>query len=166
MCRNVARSSPIVGSRGEWAGCPDASTYSTLKADVSEQPRENEHTVGQPATSASLDQPASAAAPASTYTVLYEDEDLLAVDKRAGSVIHPAYRHPSGTLFDAIAQRQAARGESRPCLLHRLDRDTSGVVLFAKSERARRTLVRQFELRQVRKWYLALALGRFDAQHG
>jgi 23S rRNA pseudouridine1911/1915/1917 synthase len=91
--------------------------------------------------------------------VLYEDDDVLAVDKPAGMVVHPAYRHPDGTLFDALAARQAARGEGRPWLLHRLDRDTSGVVLLAKSERARRGLVRQFERRQVHKWYLALVLG-------
>jgi 23S rRNA pseudouridine1911/1915/1917 synthase len=91
--------------------------------------------------------------------VLYEDDDLLAVDKPAGMVVHPAYRHPDGTLFDVVAARQAARGEGRPWLLHRLDRDTSGVVLLAKSERARRGLVRQFERRQVRKWYLALVWG-------
>ena len=91
--------------------------------------------------------------------VLYEDDDLLAVDKPAGMVVHPAYRHPDGTLFDVVAARQAARGEPRPWLLHRLDRDTSGVVLLAKSERARRGLVRQFERHQVRKWYLALVWG-------
>jgi len=88
--------------------------------------------------------------------VLYEDERLLAVDKPAGMVIHPAYRHPDGTLADAVFARQAARGEERPWLLHRLDRDTSGVVLFAKSVEARRALVRQFERRTVGKWYVAL----------
>jgi 23S rRNA pseudouridine1911/1915/1917 synthase len=91
--------------------------------------------------------------------VLFEDADLLAVDKPPALVIHPAYRHPDGTLFDAIVARQADRGEARPCLLHRLDRDTSGVVLFAKSAAARRGLVRQFERHQVRKWYLALVHG-------
>lgn len=98
--------------------------------------------------------------------VLVEDAHLLAVDKPAGLVVHPAYRHPDGTLFDAVASRQAARGEARPCLLHRLDRDTSGVVLFAKSEAARRGLVRQFEQRQVRKWYLALVHGRPSVSTG
>ncbi len=98
--------------------------------------------------------------------VLYEDDDLLAVDKPAGVVVHPAYRHPNGTLYDAVAARQIARGEGRPWLLHRLDRDTSGVVLLAKSERGRRGLVRQFERREVCKWYLALVGGVPDAAAG
>lgn len=91
---------------------------------------------------------------------LYEDVSLLAVEKPAGLVVHPAYRHPDGTLCDLVARRQELRGEPRPWLLHRLDRDTSGVVLFAKTEQARRSLVAQFERRQVGKWYLALARGQ------
>jgi 23S rRNA pseudouridine1911/1915/1917 synthase len=93
------------------------------------------------------------------FAVLYEDDDLLAVDKPAGLVAHPAYRHPDGTLYDAIVARQTARGEARPWLLHRLDRDTTGVVLLAKTVPARRALVRQFEQRNVHKWYLALVSG-------
>jgi 23S rRNA pseudouridine1911/1915/1917 synthase len=93
------------------------------------------------------------------FAVLYEDAALLAVAKPAGLVTHPAYKHPDGTLTDAVFARQAARGEGRPWLLHRLDRETSGVVLFAKTEAARRSLVRQFERRTVRKRYLALTDG-------
>ena len=91
--------------------------------------------------------------------VLLEDAHLLAVEKPAGLVTHPAYKHPDGTLADAVFARQASRGEGRPWLLHRLDRETSGVVLFAKTEQARRGLVRQFERRTVRKRYLALVVG-------
>jgi 23S rRNA pseudouridine1911/1915/1917 synthase len=98
--------------------------------------------------------------------VLYEDDDLLALAKPAGIVIHPTYKHPSGTFFDAVVARETARGQGRPCLLHRLDRDTSGVVLLARSERGRRGLVRQFEQRQVRKWYLALVCGAPDPPAG
>lgn len=96
---------------------------------------------------------------AAEVCVLYEDDDLLAVDKPAGMVVHPAYRHPTDTLFDLVAARQVERGERRPWLLHRLDRDTSGVVLLAKTERARRSLVRQFERHEVRKVYLAVVHG-------
>ena len=91
--------------------------------------------------------------------VLFEDAQLLAVNKPAGLVTHPAYKHPSGTLCDAVFARQAARGEGRPWLLHRLDRGTSGVVLFAKTEPARRALVHQFERHLIRKRYLALTKG-------
>jgi 23S rRNA pseudouridine1911/1915/1917 synthase len=88
--------------------------------------------------------------------ILYEDEALLAVNKPAGLVSHPAYRHPTGTLWDAVLARQTQMGQGRPWLLHRLDRETSGVVLFAKTVEARRALVRQFERHTISKRYLAL----------
>jgi 23S rRNA pseudouridine1911/1915/1917 synthase len=91
--------------------------------------------------------------------ILYEDEALLVADKPAGMVTHPAYKHPAGTLADVIFARQAALGAARPWLLHRLDRETSGVLLFAKTDAARRALVRQFERRSVRKLYLAITEG-------
>ena len=91
--------------------------------------------------------------------ILHEDTELLIVDKPSGMVVHPAYKHPNNTLADAVFARQAARNQPRPWLLHRLDRDTSGVVVFAKTERARRHLVRQFELRTVEKRYLAVVSG-------
>lgn len=91
--------------------------------------------------------------------ILHEDAHLLAVAKPAGLVTHPAYKHPNGTLCDVVFVRQAERGEDRPWLLHRLDRETSGVVLFAKTTLARRALVRQFERRSVRKLYLAITHG-------
>lgn len=98
--------------------------------------------------------------------ILHEDANLLVAAKPAGLVTHPAYKHPDGTLCDYVFARQAARGESRPWLLHRLDRDTSGVVLFAKTPLARRALVRQFERRLVRKQYLALTYGAPDEPGG
>ena len=96
--------------------------------------------------------------------IVYEDDALLVVAKPAGLVTHPAYKHPDGTLCDAIFARQEARGEGRPWLLHRLDRDTSGVVVFAKTAPTRRALVRQFERRTVQKQYLALTVGAPPAE--
>jgi 23S rRNA pseudouridine1911/1915/1917 synthase len=98
--------------------------------------------------------------------VLFEDSQLLAVEKPTGLVTHPAYRHPNGTLCDLIFARQAARGEGRPWLLHRLDRETSGVLLFAKTEGARRALVRQFERHTIQKRYLALVAGELVPEEG
>ena len=95
----------------------------------------------------------------SSLDVLYEDEALLAVNKPAGMVTHPAYRHPDGTLWDAVLARQMRVGQDRPWLLHRLDRETSGVILFAKTVEARRALVRQFERHVIQKRYLALLAG-------
>lgn len=115
--------------------------------------------MGIPLADLTDDVPAASRDQWETLPILYEDAHLLAVDKPAGLVAHPAYKHPNGTLADLIFARQAARGEPRPWLLHRLDRETSGVVLFAKTELARRALVRQFERRTVHKCYLALTVG-------
>lgn len=101
-----------------------------------------------------------------TIQILYEDDALLAVAKPSGMVTHPAYRQPDGTLTDAVFARAAARGEGRPWLLHRLDRATSGVVFFAKTEAARRALVRQFERHTIRKQYLALVAGTLTPSVG
>lgn len=105
---------------------------------------------------------------APSVPILYEDADLLVVDKPAGLVIHPAYKHPDGTLFDAVSAyvQGRGRGEAKPCLLHRLDKETSGAVLLAKTEAARRHLVRQFEQRRIRKTYLALVCGMLQPASG
>lgn len=95
---------------------------------------------------------------AAPFSVLYEDDRLLAVSKPAGVVTHPTYKHPAGTLTDAVFAWQAARGLARPWLLHRLDKETSGVVLFARRDDARRSLASQFERHTARKRYLALTL--------
>ncbi len=99
-------------------------------------------------------------------TVVFEDAHLLAIDKPAGLVSHPAYKHPSGTLSDCVFARQAARGEARPWLLHRLDRDTSGVVLFAKTVETRRAVARQFERHTACKLYVAIAAGALPYASG
>jgi 23S rRNA pseudouridine1911/1915/1917 synthase len=103
---------------------------------------------------------------APSIPILYEDADLLVVDKPAGLVIHPAYKHPDGTLFNAVSAYAQERGEAKPCLLHRLDKDTSGVILLAKTAPARRHLVRQFEQRSIRKTYLALVCGALQPPSG
>lgn len=99
-------------------------------------------------------------------SVLYEDYDLLIVNKPCGMVVHPAYKHPVGTLVDAVFARQAERHEPRPWLVHRLDRETSGAVVFAKTERARRGLARQFACRSVHKLYLAIVHGMLEPVSG
>ncbi len=98
---------------------------------------------------------AFAAAP---FTILYADEQLLAVNKPAGVITHPTYKHPDGTLTDAVFAQQEAAGYPRPWLLHRLDKETSGVVLFARSDQARRSVVSQIERRTLHKRYLALVM--------
>ena len=96
--------------------------------------------------------------------ILYENDDLLVVNKPAGMVVHPAVGHASGTLVNAVLgyepEIEGIGGEERPGVVHRLDKETSGVILLAKNERAHRWLQDQFRLREVEKTYLALVDGR------
>jgi 23S rRNA pseudouridine1911/1915/1917 synthase len=95
--------------------------------------------------------------------ILYEDDDLLAIDKPAGLVVHPAPGHATGTLVNALLHHvrdwKGVGGVERPGIVHRLDRDTSGVLLVAKTDRAHASLSRQMKKRSMRKEYLALAAG-------
>ncbi len=96
-------------------------------------------------------------------SILYEDQDLLAIDKPSGLVVHPAPGHPSGTLVNALLHHvrnlAGIGGELRPGIVHRLDRDTSGVLLVAKTDRAHQLLSRQLRQRTLKKEYLALVAG-------
>ncbi len=96
--------------------------------------------------------------------VLYEDDDCIVINKAPGIVVHPAAGRTTGTLVNAILHHcpdlQGIGGESRPGIVHRLDKDTSGVMIIAKSMAAFQQLARQFKERRVKKEYLALVLGR------
>jgi 23S rRNA pseudouridine1911/1915/1917 synthase len=101
--------------------------------------------------------------------IVYEDPVLLVVDKPAGMVVHPAPGHSGGTLVNALlahCPELAAGEDDRPGIVHRLDRDTSGLILVAKNEKARRALQRQFKERQVHKAYLALLEGHLHPAWG
>src|SRR5215207_2568470 len=94
-------------------------------------------------------------------TVRYEDEHLLVVDKPAGVVVHPSAGHRGGTLVHGLVARDIAGGKdpARPGIVHRLDRDTSGLLVVARSERAHRRLQRMMRDRLVDRRYLALVHG-------
>ena len=96
--------------------------------------------------------------------VVFENDDLLVVNKPAGMVVHPAAGHSSGTLVNAVLgydpEIEGIGGEERPGVVHRLDKETSGLILLAKNERAHRWLQDQFRLRKVEKTYLALVDGK------
>lgn len=102
--------------------------------------------------------------------VVYEDVDLLVVNKPAGMVVHPAPGHLSGTLVNALLGRDSglARvgGPERAGVVHRLDRETSGLLLVAKNNAAFARLQRQFKTRRVEKTYLALVEGVLDVSSG
>jgi 23S rRNA pseudouridine1911/1915/1917 synthase len=96
--------------------------------------------------------------------ILFENDDLLVINKPAGMVVHPAAGHASGTLVNAVLgydpEIEGIGGEERPGVVHRLDKETSGLILLAKNERAHRWLQDQFRLRKVEKTYLALVDGK------
>jgi len=94
--------------------------------------------------------------------VLYEDEDVIVVNKPAGLVVHPAYGHATGTLVNAVVGRITAdtgRAASRPGIVHRLDKDTSGVLVVAKNDAAHLALSRQIQAQKFGKEYIALVWG-------
>jgi 23S rRNA pseudouridine1911/1915/1917 synthase len=112
---------------------------------------------------------ASAPGPATgdaSFTVAYEDEHLLVVDKPAGVVVHPARGHRSGTLAQALAGRAAGGEEGRAGIVHRLDRDTSGLLVVARSDEAHRRLKDLLGRRELTREYLALVAGRPPARSG
>ncbi|MCW5879152.1 MAG: RluA family pseudouridine synthase [Anaerolineales bacterium] len=96
--------------------------------------------------------------------IVYEDKQVILINKPAGLVVHPAAGHSVGTLVHAVLghapEIEGMGGELRPGLVHRLDKDTSGLIILAKNERAQRSLQKQFQERSVSKTYLALTDGQ------
>jgi 23S rRNA pseudouridine1911/1915/1917 synthase len=95
--------------------------------------------------------------------VLYEDEDLAVIDKPAGLVVHPGPGHSTGTLVHGLLGRgpqwSAIGGTERPGIVHRLDKDTSGLIVVAKNDAAHRALARQLEQREMKRHYRAIVVG-------
>jgi 23S rRNA pseudouridine1911/1915/1917 synthase len=102
--------------------------------------------------------------------VMYEDDDVMVVDKPAGMVVHPAPGSLTGTLVNALLGRggglSAVGGHLRPGIVHRLDRDTTGLIVVAKNDIAHRVMSEAFQARKVRKVYLALVWGVFREPEG
>src|ERR1035437_4254734 len=103
-------------------------------------------------------------------SVVYEDADLLIIDKASGLVVHPAPGHQGGTLVNALLARDTEyggiAGVQRPGIVHRLDRDTSGLLMVAKDDKAQASLMAQLKDRGVKKTYLALVQGSVVASSG
>jgi 23S rRNA pseudouridine1911/1915/1917 synthase len=108
--------------------------------------------------------------PSPSLAILYEDAQVVVIDKPAGQVVHPAIGHGAGTVVNGLLARYpemtAAFGDDRPGIVHRLDRDTSGVLVAARTPLAAEDLLRQFKARTVEKVYLALARGDVQPRHG
>ena len=109
-------------------------------------------------------------APAPELSIIHEDEWLAVVDKPSGLVVHPAPGHPTGTLADALTARGTTwsllGGDERAGIVHRLDRDTSGLLVVAKTESAHRSLARQLSDRTLGRTYWALVEGGFREESG
>src|SRR3990172_4099 len=103
-------------------------------------------------------------------SIVYEDVDLIVIDKPAGLVVHPAAGHDRGTVVNAILAHtpdlKGVGGEMRPGIVHRLDKDTSGLIVVAKHDAAHRELQRQFKSRLVKKGYFAVVEGRVAPREG
>ena len=118
--------------------------------------------------------PSEALPQAMALAILYEDEDLIVLDKPPGLVVHPACGHPDGTLVNGLLHHASLQGSGdpqRPGIVHRLDKDTSGVMVVAKTPSAHEGLVAQFQVHSIERRYLAIASGKpppqktFDTFH-
>jgi len=102
--------------------------------------------------------------------IVYEDADLLVIDKPAGLTVHPAPGHPSGTLVNAVLAHvpdlPGINGSLRPGIVHRLDKDTSGLIVVAKTDAAEKSLSQQIRGRTATKVYLALVEGKLSPEEG
>ncbi len=115
-------------------------------------------------------QPARPAAEQIPLQIVYEDDSVLVLNKPPGLVVHPAPGHRSGTLVNALLFHcqtlSGVGGEVRPGIVHRLDKDTSGLLLVAKHDRSHRHLAAQLKARQLRRCYMALVRGAMPASRG
>jgi len=114
--------------------------------------------------------PANLIAEKIALSIIFENNDLIVINKPAGMVVHPAAGHSNGTLVNAVLgyapDIEGIGGEDRPGIVHRLDKDTSGIILVAKNERSHHWLQDQFRLRKVEKIYLALVDGKPPTSSG
>jgi 23S rRNA pseudouridine1911/1915/1917 synthase len=101
-------------------------------------------------------------------TIVFEDDEMLVVDKPAGLLVHPSNSQKSGTLLNAVCHHLKSNGQPniRPGLVHRLDRNTSGLIVLAKTERTHRTLAKQFTNHWIEKKYLGLTVGHLPDNTG
>ena len=153
-----------VGSRARAQRLIDAGL---VEVDGAVRPKRHRLAGGERITVAPEPPEEAAAAPEASFTVVHRDEHLLVVDKPAGVVVHPARGHRSGTLAQALAG-VAAGGEdpARAGIVHRLDRDTSGLLLVARSEAVHRALKDLMRSRRIQREYVALVEGHPPARSG
>ena len=136
---------------------------------VDGRPRPKRHALagGERVSVGELEREPEPEAPPAAFAVAYEDDHLLVVDKPPGVVVHPGAGHRSGTLVQALAGRVAGGPDpQRPGVVHRLDRDTSGLLVLARSEPVHAALQAALQAREIVREYLALVEGRPAARRG
>ncbi len=104
------------------------------------------------------------------FEIVYEDRDVIVINKPAGLTVHPAPGHASHTLVNALIKRfpdlEGFGGSMRPGIVHRLDKDTSGLMVIVRNEMARQNLINQFKSRSVKKCYMVLVKGKLEPSKG
>jgi 23S rRNA pseudouridine1911/1915/1917 synthase len=156
----------LAGSLGSRTRAQRLIDAGRVTVDGQARPKRHVLTGGETVT---VDEPAPAPAvevPAAPFRIAYEDEHLLVIDKPAGVVVHPGQGHAQGTLVQALAGRVAGGDPARPGVVHRLDRDTSGLLVLARSEPVHAVLSAMLRERKVSREYLALVEGRPPARTG
>lgn len=98
--------------------------------------------------------------------IVYEDENIIVVDKQAGVVVYPADGHESGTLLDALRDKVDIKDDERPGVVHRIDKDTSGLIVFAKNQKTLEYLQEEIKERKFSKTYLTLVWGKVKPEKG
>lgn len=96
--------------------------------------------------------------------VIYEDDDIIVINKQAGLVVHPSFGHKTGTLLNALLYH--FKGKCSPFMVHRLDKDTTGAIIFAKNEKSKVSLSKQFQKRTVHKTYVTAVMGTIVEEKG
>ena len=155
---------PTVGSRAAAQRLIDAGL---VLVDGAAKPKRHAVRPGEQVVVQPAPEPEEPDVPDATYAVAYEDDHLLVIDKPAGVVVHPARGHRAGTLVQALGDRVAGGDDPRrPGIVHRLDRDTSGLLVVARTEAAHAALKDMLRRREVTREYLALVEGRPAARAG
>jgi 23S rRNA pseudouridine1911/1915/1917 synthase len=158
----------LAGHAGSRAAAQKLIDAGRVTVDGAAQPKR--HTVAAGARIAVADEAPPTAAervPTADYAIAYRDDDVLVIDKPAGVVVHPGNGRAEGTLVQALSGLVAGGGDPlRPGIVHRLDRDTSGLLVVARHERAHAELKRQVAAREMLREYLALVEGRPAARAG
>ena len=96
--------------------------------------------------------------------IIYEDDDIIVINKQADLVVHPSFGHETGTLLNALLYH--FKGKCSPFMVHRLDKDTTGAIIFAKNERAKVSLSKQFQKRTIHKTYVTAVTGTVVEEQG